>query len=47
MIDRDKLNKIPEDIKLYIIKEHIKTQYYWTVGILSFLIGTFFGVLIK
>lgn len=47
MIDRDKLKKIPTDVKLYIIKEHMTRQYYWTVGILSFLIGTFFGMLIK
>ena len=47
MIDQDKLNKIPEEIKLYIIKEHVKKQFYWTVGFLSFLVGTFFGLLIK
>jgi hypothetical protein len=47
VVDHDKLKKIPEDLKLYIIKEHVKKQFYWTVGILSFLIGTFFGLLIK
>jgi hypothetical protein len=47
VIDQDKLNKIPEDLKLYIIKEHVKKQFYWTVGILCFLLGTFFGLLIK
>jgi len=47
VIDHDKLKKIPEELKLYIIKEHVKKQFYWTVGILSFLLGTFFGLLIK
>lgn len=47
MVDYDKLKKIPDELKQHIIKEHMKTYYHWTVGILSFLIGTFFGLLIK
>jgi hypothetical protein len=47
MVDQDKLKKIPEELKLYIIKEHAKKQFYWTVGMLCFLLGTFFGLLIK
>ena len=46
MIDYDKLKKIPDELKHAIIKEHMKTYYHWTVGILCFLIGTFFGLLI-
>ena len=47
MVDYDKLKKIPDELKHVIIKEHMKTYYHWTVGILCFLIGTFFGLLIK
>lgn len=47
MIDYDKLKKIPDELKDVIIKEHMKTYYHWTVGILCFLLGTFFGLLIK
>ena len=47
MIDYDKLKKIPDELKHVIIKEHMKTYYHWTVGILCFLLGTFFGLLIK
>ncbi len=47
MIDHDKLNKIPEELKLYIIKEHMKTYYHWSIGILCFIVGTFFGLLIS
>ncbi len=43
----DNLKKIPDELKNLIIKEHMKTYYHWTVGFLSFLIGTFFGLLIK
>ena len=32
---------------LQFIKEHMKTYYYSSVGILCFLLGTFFGLLIK
>jgi len=47
MVDYEELKKITDDIKSAIIKEHMKTYYHWTVGILCFLIGTFFGLLIK
>jgi hypothetical protein len=47
MIDKDDLKKIPDELKLYIIKQHMRTYYHWTVGILCFLIGTFFGILIS
>ena len=47
MVDYDKLKKIPDELKQAIIKEHMKTYYHWTVGIGSFIIGTFFGILIK
>jgi hypothetical protein len=46
MVDREKLNKIPEDLKNQIIKDHMKTYYHWTVGLLSFLIGFFLGIAI-
>ena len=47
VVDYDKLKKIPDELKNVIIKEHMKTYYHWTVGIGSFIIGTFFGLLIK
>ena len=43
----EELKNISEDLKRYIIKEHMRTYYNWTVGLLCFLIGTFFGMLIK
>ena len=47
MVDQEDLKKISKDLKQYIIKEHMKTYYHWTVGIGSFIIGFFLGVLIK
>lgn len=47
MIDNEEFKKISKDLKRYIIKEHMKTYYHWTVGLLSFIIGTLFGLLIK
>jgi len=43
----EELKNISKDLKRYIVKEHMKTYYHWTVGLLCFLIGTFFGMLIK
>ena len=43
----EELKNISKDLKHYIVKEHMKTYYHWTVGLLCFLIGTFFGMLIK
>lgn len=40
-------SKIKREVKDAIIKEHMFKYYHWTVGILSFMIGTFFGMLIK
>jgi hypothetical protein len=40
-------NKISKDLKHYIIKEHMKTYYHWTVGLGSFIIGMLLGILIK
>jgi hypothetical protein len=47
MVDQDDLDKISKEIKHHIIKQHMKTYYYSSVGILCFLLGTFFGLLIK
>lgn len=47
MIDTDKLKKIPDDVKNVIIKQHMKTYYHWTVGILCFTIGMLLGILIS
>lgn len=47
MVDQDELSKISKEVKRHIIKEHMKTYYYSTVGILCFLLGTFFGLLIR
>ena len=47
MVNYEKIEKVPYEIKDMIIKEHMKTYYHWTVGLLCFLIGTFFGLLIK
>jgi hypothetical protein len=43
----EEFENISKDLKRYIIKEHMKTYYHWTVGMLCFIIGTFFGLLIK
>lgn len=40
-------SKIKNEVKDAIIKEHMFKYYHWTVGILCFLVGTFFGILIK
>lgn len=47
MVDQEELSKIPKELKRYIIKQHMKTYYHSTIGILCFLLGTFFGLLIK
>jgi hypothetical protein len=47
MIDYDKLKKVPEEFKHVIIKEHMKTYYHWTVGILCFTIGMLLGILVS
>jgi hypothetical protein len=47
VVDQDEINKISKEIKRYIIKQHMKTYYHTTIGILCFLLGTFFGLLIK
>ena len=47
MVDQDEVNKISKEAKRYIIKQHMKTYYHSTIGILCFLLGTFFGLLIK
>jgi len=38
---------IPREVIKDIILSHTKTTYYWSIGFLSFLLGTFFGILIK
>jgi hypothetical protein len=47
MVDQDEVNKISKEVKRYIVKQHMKKHYYSTIGILCFLLGTFFGLLIK
>jgi hypothetical protein len=44
---KEELVKVKKEIKNEIIKEHMKSYYHWTVGLLCFIIGTFFGLLIK
>lgn len=41
------LTTVKQEVKDAIVKEYMTRHYYWTVGILSFLVGTFFGILIK
>jgi hypothetical protein len=43
-IDTTSVNR---ELKDAIIKDHMFKYYHWTVGILSFIIGTFFGIIIK
>jgi hypothetical protein len=47
VVDQEEVNKISKEVKRYIIKQHMKTYYHSTIGILCFLLGTFFGLLIK
>jgi hypothetical protein len=47
MVHPDDLKQISKDLKRYIIKEHMKTYYHWTVGLLSFVIGVLVGVIIS
>jgi hypothetical protein len=47
MVHPDDLKQISKDLKRYIIKEHMKTYYHWTVGLFSFVIGFLFGILIS
>jgi hypothetical protein len=41
------INNIEQEIKDAIIKDYMFKYYHWTVGIGAFLLGTFFGLLIK
>ena len=43
----EEFKNISKDLKRYIIKEHMKTYYHWTVGLLSLLIGFLLGVIVK
>jgi hypothetical protein len=47
MVDYEEVKKVSKEIKAEIIKQHMKTYYHWSVGMLCFIIGTFFGLLIK
>jgi hypothetical protein len=47
MVDYEEVKKVSKEIKSEIIKQHMKTYYHWSVGMLCFIIGTFFGLLIK
>jgi hypothetical protein len=47
MLDNEEFKKISKDLKRYIIKEHMKTYYHWTVGILCFIIGMLLGILVS
>ena len=47
MVHQDEIDKISKELKRYIIKQHMKTYYHSTIGILCFLLGTFFGILIS
>jgi hypothetical protein len=47
MVDQEDVNKISKELKSYIIKQHMKTYYHYSIGMLCFLLGTFFGLLIK
>jgi hypothetical protein len=47
MVDNEDFKKISKDLKRYIIKEHMKTYYHWTVGILCFIIGMLLGILVS
>ena len=38
---------IPREVIKDILLSHSKTTYYWSTSILCFLLGTFFGLLIK
>jgi hypothetical protein len=44
--DRYEIN-IPREVVKDIILGHTRTTYYWSVGFLCFLSGTFFGILIS
>jgi hypothetical protein len=43
----EEVKKIKTEIKDQIIKEHMKTYYHWTVGILCFTIGMLLGILVS
>ena len=47
MVNNEDLKKITDDIKNLIIKQHMKTYYHWTVGILCFTIGMLLGILVS
>ena len=36
--------EVPEHIQKRIVLDYIKSTFYWSVGILSFLIGFILGV---
>jgi hypothetical protein len=41
------ISNVEQEVKDAIIKDHMFRYYHWTVGLGAFLIGTFFGILIK
>ena len=47
MVDQDELNNISKELKSYIIKQHMKTYYYSSVAVGSFIIGMLIGVLVS
>jgi len=38
---------VPSEVVKDIILSHMRTTYYWSIGMLCFLLGTFFGIMIK
>jgi hypothetical protein len=45
--DGSELFFVTEEVQRSIIVEYFSRKYYSTIGILCFLLGTFFGLLIK
>jgi hypothetical protein len=41
------VEQLPPEVKKAVIKEYLQTTYYWSVGLLSFIVGVLLALLIK
>lgn len=44
LLHKETFVEIPNEVKLKIIRDYLSRTYYWTIGILSFIIGLLVGI---
>jgi bifunctional DNase/RNase len=47
LMTREIVEQLPPEVKKAVIKEYLQTTYYWSVGLLSFIVGVLLALLIK